>query len=253
MSKKSSFLTASIAALGVFALAPSSARAFHGNLVACTPTAGIGIVVPVSPGLSCTDASSKIGLTVGAKTGNALDGCVPNNSAPWDVWAAAGVGSKISAANAATIKTLSLKFKAKTFGICNFGGDANSLGASGSGKFQFFADAAQAVKVKGGGGAAYASVGAAGTSAAIVGLVTKGFGIGQRFQATAAIDVGAPNNGCIVSCNDPIDVCPAAPCTEIDVKTDGSGQIRIDAPSNDDCTGAGAPMTCCTGAGSGTC
>src|SRR5262249_2211232 len=160
---------------------------------------------------SCTDATSKINITVGAATGNALNNCVPNNAAPWDTWAAGGVGSKISNASAATISTLSLKVKAKTFGICNFSGDANSLGANGSGKFQFFTDAAQLIKVKGGGGAIFGTVGAAGTNAALTGLVTKGFGIGQRFQATVGIDLGDPNNGCVISCNDPFDVCPASP------------------------------------------
>jgi len=243
-----------LAALGLLGLTPSSARAFHGSLVVCTPPAGIAIPVPVSPGLTCTDATSKIAVTLGAATGNAITNCVGNAGAPWDTWAAGGVGSKITGATAATISTLSLKFKAKTFGICNFSGDANSLGASGTGKFQFFTDAAQTIKVKGGGGSAFASVGAAGASAAIVGLVTKGFGVGQRFQAAAGIDLGDPNNGCIISCNDPFDVCPAAPgCVAINAKTDGTGQIRIDVPSNADCTGAGTPMGCCTGAGTGTC
>ena len=247
------FLAASIVALAMFALAPSSALAFHGNLVVCTPSAGIAIPVPLSPGLTCTDATSKITLVASAATGNALNNCVGNGAAPWDTWAAGGVGSKIPAASVPTISTLSLKVKAKTFGICNFSGDANSLGANGAGKFQFFSDAAQTLKVKGAGGSVFGRIGAAGAAAAITGLVTKGFGVGQRFQAVSAIDLGDPNNGCVISCNDPFDVCPTSPCTTINVKADGSGKIRIDVPSNDDCTGAGAPMTCCTGAGTGTC
>jgi len=244
-------------ALAALALAPSSARAFHGNLVRCTPSAGIAIPAPISPGLSCTDSVSKLSVSVGIKSGNVINNCVATggtspSAAQWDQWATDGI-NKVGSAGAASISTASLKFKAKVYGICNFSGDANSLGASGSGKFQFFSDLAQTLKVKNAGGSMVGNVAAAGTSSALVGLITKGFGLGGRFQTLIGIDLGDPNNGCIISCNDPFDVCPASPCTTVNTKTDGTGQLRIDAASNADCTGALTPMTCCTGAGTGTC
>src|SRR5262245_49098488 len=96
MTKSMKVLALAAVSAGVFAFAPSTARAFHGNLVHCTPTSGVGVAVGLKPGLTCTDALNKIAVSATGKSGNQIDNCNSNAAAPWDVWSAGGVASKIT-------------------------------------------------------------------------------------------------------------------------------------------------------------
>jgi hypothetical protein len=253
MKKSMSFLAVAGMGVGMFALTASPANAFHGNLVTCTASAGIAIPVSLKPGLTCTPTLNKVAIKIGPATGNALNNCAANPLAPWNAWAANKV-MKITAGDAASVSHLGLNIKATAFSICDLAsGGATTYQPSGAAKFQLYSDAI-GTKVAGGGGAAYAAVGAAGAAAALRGIVTKGFGVGAAIQTVVGIDLGDPLNGPIAACV--LATCPAyagTPATTLNLKTDGVSQVRIDVPSNDDCTGAGTPILCCTGVGTGTC
>ena len=272
MSKKS--LYAILVGAGVFALAPMPASAFHGNLIRCTPSLGKTTVTSLKPGLSCTDALSKIAVSAKAKSGTQIDGCVGNAGAPWAIWQAGKI-QKISAGDAAAANAVDVSIKGLTFGSCNFVGDANSYTAYGSGKFQLFNGG---TKLKGGGGAVFARVAGdtATTSALAIGVVTKGYGVGAAFETQIGLNLaggtkccGKKNptctdtcNGLILACNtgaicgggpDPFDPNVDSPVTTLDLINIPSSHFDISIGSNDDCTGPGAPIKCCTGLSAGTC
>ena len=246
------------ASAGIFALAPSLASAFNGNLVRCTPTAGISSNVFLKPGLTCTDTLQKIQVSTTIKLGNPLDGCVANVAAPWNAWATGKVGSKISAADAALIAKADVVIKAATFGSCNFSGDPVSSSAAGAGKFAFYDIGGN--PVSGGKGSFFARV--AGDlptiSVLALGLVTKGFGAGAAIQIKSGIDLANPVNALILGCNTGA-ICPpnvfppTPPITTLALTTVLGSNLSIDIPDNANCTGPDAPIHCCTGVGTGTC
>jgi hypothetical protein len=247
---------------GVFALAPSPASAFHGNLIHCTPTAGVGTVVTLKKGLTCTDATNKIQVKATGKTGNQFDGCVANAAAPWDAWAAGKFGSKISGAAAATITKADVTIKAVTFGSCNFSGDPDSATASGAGKIAFYDSGGN--KVKGGKGSMYVRVAGdvPSQSAVAIGLMTKGIGVGAGVTTQVGINLAGstlcgatPCNGIILGCNTGA-FCPPdvpAPVEFLDLITDANSKLDISIQDNADCVNAGDPYPCCTGPGAGGC
>ena len=272
MSKKS--LYAVLVAAGTFAWAPTPASAFHGNLVRCTPTLGNTATVSLKPGLNCTDAKDKIALALVAKKGTGIDNCVGNAGAPWAEWQTGGI-QKISAGDATAVNKMDISLKGLTFGSCNFTGDANSYTAYAAGKFQLFNGG---TKVKGGGGALFARVAgvAATTSANALGIVTKGYGAGAAIEAQTGLNLAGPTlccgkknpgctdtcNGLILACNtgaicgggpDPFDPNNDSPITTLDIINIPSSHTSIDLPSNADCTGPAAPITCCTGNTAGSC
>lgn len=237
----------SLAVAGMLAFAPAMAHAYHGVLVNCNPTDGVGIDVTVSPGLDCSDVVNKIAVAT------AVDGCAADLTAPWDTWAAAGYPAKISAAAAATIGSASISLKAKTYGSCNFSGTANSYTASGAGKFVLL-NAAGDTKI--GKGGFYATVGGdlATQSAAAKGLVTKGSLTGAQVSIQIGIDLASPNNANVLGCNTGA-ACPPPipPATILSLKTAPSSFVKIGVAQNSDCTGVTNPYACCTGAGTGNC
>jgi hypothetical protein len=249
-----------LAVAGAFALVPSFASAFDGELVECDPTDGVASLVEVSPGLDCNEQVNKLKLSVGDKTGNSFDGCdAVSGGAPWAVWELGKYGSKISAANAAAIDHAELKVKGAAFGSCNLSGSANSAGAYMTGGFTF--KDAIGEKVKGGKGSLIARVGAdlPSQSAALNGIVSKGFGAGAVVRALAGLDIGAPENSDLLACNLGL-ICPPTPSesatypvTLIALKTNSSSVLRIGFPTNANCTAANVPYDCCTGAGTGSC
>jgi hypothetical protein len=245
-----------LAVVGAFALAPSFASAFDGVLIDCDPVDGVSSLVEVSPGLDCTEHVNKLKLAIGSKTSNAFGGCdAVGGGAPWDVWSVAKYGSKITQADAATITQAELSVKGAAMGSCNLGGSANSAGAYMTGKFTFLNAASE--KVKGGKGSAIARVGAdlPSQSAALNGVVSKGFGVGSVIRALAGLDVSAPENGDLLGCNLGL-LCPpdpAAPIEVIALKTNAASVLRIGFPTNAQCTGVNEPWDCCTGAGLGSC
>lgn len=264
MSKKS---LRNLAVAGVLAFTPSLASAFTGTLVHCAPAGGIGVQVTLSPGLACDAALNKITVAATAKTGNQLSGCAANGSAPWDLWSAGKVGSKITGADAANISKADITIKATTFGSCNFGGSAASYKASGAGKLTFYA-ADGITKVKGGANQFY--VGVAGDiptqSALALGIVTKKFGVGAAIEVQIGIDLAGPSlcgatqcNGLILACNTG-GICPPdpfgptqPPITFLDLKTNVTSYVEMGFPDNALCTAPGLPWKCCSGAGAGTC
>jgi len=245
-----------LAVAGAFALVPSFASAFDGELIECDPTDGVESTVELAPGLDCPEQVNKLKLSVGDKTANSFDGCdAISGGAPWSFWEAGKYGSKISAANAALIDHAELKVKGGAFGSCNLSGSTNSAGAYMTGGFTF--KDAIGEKVKGGKGSMIARVGAdlPSQSAALNGIVSKGFGVGAVIRALAGLDVGNPINGNLLGCNLGL-TCPpplGAPIEVIILETNAASILRIGFPSNANCTAANAPYDCCTGAGTGSC
>lgn len=256
-------------AVGALALAPSAASAFHGNLVNCAPTVGVGVPAKLSPGLVCTDSLNKLTFSATGKTGNQLDGCAADLAAPWASWSAAKVASKITAADAALINKADVTIKATAFGPCMLSGDATTYVplAAGAGKVTFYA-ADGATKVKGGANQFYARIAAdlPTQSALAIGLVTKGLGAGATIEVQIGIDLAGTSQCGTMSCLELIvgcnagAICPPdvfaggqAPITTLDLKTDPNSYLRIAIPDNADCTGPSTPLHCCTGAGTGTC
>jgi hypothetical protein len=247
-------------------LAPSLASAFHGNLVTCHPTAGVQSVAKISPGLTCNDALEKTSVAATGKNGNQVDNCAANGAAPWNAWAAGKIG-KITAAGASSISKMDVSLKTTAFGSCLLTGDAISYTASGAGKFQFYT-ADGVTKIAGGGGSFFATIGQGASLLNLLtrGLVTKGFGVGAAIEIQTSLDLAGPTqcgmtscNGLLLACNTGA-ICPPdvfgggqAPITAIDLITDASSHVTIQIPDNSDCTGAGTPLHCCTGAGTGTC
>ncbi len=266
MIKKS--LYAILVAAGVFTLTPLPASAFHGNLLRCTPALGHKSAANFKPGLTCQDAKNKVSVGLTGKAGTQVDSCVGNAGAPWTAWEDGKI-QKISAADVATINALDISIKGLTFGSCNFTGDANSYTAYASGKFQAFNGG---TKIKGGGGAVFSRVAGdtATTSAVALGVVTKGFGVGALIETQIGLDLAGTTvcgattcNNLILACNTGA-ICPPdvfdpnahsgdTPVTTLDLITIPSSHLSIDLPSNDDCTGAGTPIKCCTGVSAGTC
>jgi len=248
-------------------LTPSPARAFHGNLLTCTPTAGMSVKASISPGLTCTDTTNKIQVSASRKNGNQIDNCFANLAASWATWATVKIGSKIAPLDVARISKADVSLKATGFGSCNLSGDATSYTSAGSGKFTLYA-ADGVTKIKGGQGSFFGRVlGDLPTQSALtLGVVTKGFGAGAALQVQIAIDFAGPSlcgmtncNALLLSCNTGA-ICPPdifgggqAPITTLDLITAASSNFRIDFPDNADCVGAGNPLRCCTGAGTGTC
>jgi hypothetical protein len=252
-----------LAVAGAFALVPSFASAFDGRLIECDPTDGVSALVGVKPGLQCAEIVNKLSLSIGAKTANAFDNCnanVETPDPPWAYWELNKYGSKISAANAASITDAELKVKGAAFGSCNLGGSTNGAGAYMTGGFTF--TNAIGEKVKGGKGSMIARVGAdlPSQSAALNGIVSKGFGAGAVVRALAGLDIGAPENADLLGCNLGA-ICPPDPMTEtatypiaaIALKTNASSILRIGFPTDAQCTASASPWDCCTGAGAGSC
>jgi hypothetical protein len=243
-----------LAVAGALALAPSMASAYHGILAECLPTAGTAAIVELGPGLQCAEVVNKLKLSVGPKTGNAFDNCGEDASAPWDFWAAAKYGSKITAAAAALIDTAELSVKGGAMGSCNLSGSTNGAGAYMTGKFVFYDTIGE--KVKGGAGKLIARVGAdlPSQSAALNGIVNKGFGVGSVVRALAGLDIGSPINSNLLACNLGL-ACPpdVTPIEQIALLTNSSSTLRVGFPDNADCTAADQPWDCCTGAGTGDC
>lgn len=250
-----------LAAAGAFALVPSFASAFDGELVECLPTAGASALVSVKPGLQCAEIVNKLALSVNADDGNAFDNCdAVAGGAPWAAWAIAKYGSKIEAAAAAAIDRANFKVKGAAMGSCNLGGSANSAGAYMTGGFSFIDAAGE--KVKGGKGSMIARVGAdlPSQSAALNGIVSKGFGAGAVVRALAGLDIGAPENADLLGCNlgaicppDPMTETATYPVTQIALKTNAASVLRIGFPTDAQCTASADPWDCCTGAGAGSC
>jgi hypothetical protein len=297
-----------LAALGAFALAPSIASAFTGNLVTCSPTAGTPTVVKLKPGLSCATEKNKIQIKK-----SLMDGCSATTAAGtstafckkagkpspcctgegtgvgcnvWDVWQGNKLNSKITAADAALIDSVSIDLKAQSFGSCNFSGSPDSFSASGAGKFTFFDAAGD--KVKKGKAKFYGTVGGDLTtqSASTTGLITKGFAAGAKVKILIGIDLAGASdcdltkkckaagdpwgcctdkktgscggvgscNGNILACNLGL-ACPPTfqPSFFLDLITTPSSVFRIDIEDNADCVGNNDPFPCCTGAGAGNC
>lgn len=254
MNKKSiTVLAIAGACAGLFALAPSRANAWSGNLIKCSPSGGVESIVTVSPGFDCTETKNKLGVGFAL-----LDGCTPSATAPWDAWAAAKFGSTISSTNAATIKAISISLKALAMGTCNFSAtltDADA-GAGGSGKFALYSDAAGTTKVKGGKGAYLAQVTggmiSGNLSGGFSGLVTKGFGLNGEIFITIGIDPTA-NTG-ILDCNTGA-ACPpdptGAPITALHMKTVAGNEVVIGFPLSTECEDKSIPYHCCEAAGAG--
>lgn len=226
-----------LALVGV-ALAPSLASAI--NLVTCTPTAGSPIVAKLRPGLTCDDAKNTVSVSVTAKTGLQYDNCAANNAAPWDAWVTGKVG-KLAAADAATIAKAETVFMGTVFGSCNLLGDANSLKVAGTGTVTFFDGAG--TKVKNGKVTFFGRAGAdlATQSEQIIGIVTKGFGVGGTIVSQVDLDPAAPDNFLILLCNIGT-ICDGPPADDVFLPK-----------GNASCTGNGAPKPCCTGKGTGSC
>jgi hypothetical protein len=245
-----------LAVAGAFAFVPSFASAFSGTYVECIPTAGVKALVTVKKGFDCTEKANKLQLSIGAKTANGFDNCdAVSGGAPWDVWAAGKFGSKITQANAALIDSVDLKAKGSAFGSCNLSGSVNSGGASMGGKYAFIA--ANGDKVKGGKGKFGSRVGAdlPSQSAALNGVVTKGFGQGGVIRILAGLDAAAPENSDLVACNLGF-LCPPdpnQPIGSIALITNAASVFRIGSPVNSDCLGINDPWDCCTGAAAGSC
>jgi hypothetical protein len=245
-----------LAVAGAFALVPSFASAFDGELLECDPTDGVPAIVEVGPGLDCVEQLNKLKLSVGDKTANSFDGCdAVSGGAPWSFWEANKYGSKISAANAALVDHAELKVKGTAFGSCNLGGSTNSAGAFMTGSFTL-KDAVDE-KVKGGKGSLIARVGAdlPSQSAALNGIVSKGFGAGAVIRALAGLDILATENGNLLGCNTG-SYCPPdlpVPIETIHLKTNTASVLRIGFPTNPNCAGVNDPYDCCTGAGTGSC
>ncbi len=245
-----------LAVAGAFSLAPSFASAFDGELIECDPTDGVEATVELGPGLDCPEQLNKLKLSIGAKTANAFDGCdAVSGGAPWDFWAANKYGSKITAASAALVDSAELKLKGSAFGSCNLSGSTNSAGAYMTGGFTFLDAIGE--KVKGGKGSLIARVGAdlPSQSAALNGVVSKGFGSGAVIRALAGLDVGNPINGNLLGCNLGL-TCPpplGAPIEVIILETNAASILRIGFPTNANCAAVNDPYDCCSGAGTGTC
>ena len=247
---KKSIAVLAIAGAGLFALAPAPASAWSGNLVVCSPSAGLKSDVTINKGFSCAESLNKL-----AVKNAVLDGCVANAGAPWADWAAGKFGSKISATDAGTISKISISLKAIAFGTCNFSGTlaGSDAGASGAGSFTLLASDG-VTKVKGGKGKFLSGVTGASTSAGLQGIVTKGFGTNAEIYITIGIDpVG---NDDIFACNTGFRCPPdiAAPVTVLHLNTQASGnQVRIGFPLLAECDGPGTPYQCCEGVGTGHC
>jgi hypothetical protein len=258
-----------LAIAGLVAFLPSLASAWHGNLVRCNNTVpALEIPVKVTPGFMCTNILNKLSVKATVKDGTAMNGCVANSDAPWDEWAAAKIGAKTSAADAATIALAEITLKGLNYGTCDFAGDPDhSFNSSASGKVQFY-DAGQ-VKVKTGKLSYFGGVvGLLSPSVAqIVGLVTKGLGVGGAILIQIPIDALNPVNAGIVQCNLHV-ACPqfghddpflpppdgGGPGTVLMLTTDTTNTfLSIDVVDNEDCTAAGVPYYCCTGNQTGRC
>jgi len=245
---------------GAFAFVPSFASAFDGTLAVCDPTDGVSALVELGPGLSCDEIVNKLKLSIGDKTANSFNGCdAVSGGAPWGVWELGKYGSKISAANAAAVDHAELKVKGAAFGSCNLSGSANSAGAYMTGGFTF--KDAIGEKVKGGKGSLIARVGAdlPSQSAALNGIISKGFGAGSVIRALAGLDISAPENSDLLACNLGL-ICPPTPAesatypvTLIALKTNSASILRIGFPTDAQCTASATPWDCCTGAGAGSC
>lgn len=218
------------------AVGAAPAFGWSGELIQCTATPGTPIDVSFKGGLTCKDKLNKVGIKTKAANGvgNAngpIDGCVANPAAPWDFWAAGKLG-KTTAADAATIAIGEVSIKGQTFGSCNFSGSDVSGGASGAGAVTFFASDG-ATKVKGAKLKFFGTISGdvATFSALTEGLVTKGLGIGGDITISIGLDLAAPENGLILSCNtggvcgdpnDPNDPANATPISVLKVVTAGS-------------------------------
>ncbi len=242
---------------GAVALQPSAASAFHGNLVDCHPSAAVAGIMNLKPGLNCTDSLNKITVSLNAKGGNQIDNCVGNFATGiWTAWAAANFGSKASATDVSAINKADVSMKAVVYGICDFNGDVNSSGTSGAGKFQFYDPTGTPIKT--GKGSFFGVVKVQGVQALASGVVTKGFGVGSTIEATMNIDLvacaGNPNCMQFLACN--VVGCPPAGSTlvtQLNIVGGGAARVIIQIPSNSDCIAPGDPLSCCTGAGIGTC
>lgn len=284
-----------LAAAGAIALVPTVASAFSGNLIECVPTAGQKVVVSLSPGLQCDTITNKIKIkgavsdncVIGAGTLAAPDSlafcvaaldpvpcCTGVGTGPtctlWDAWAGGKLGSKILGTDVTTVDFVSVDLKSTVFGSCNFGGNPDSIGAGGAGKFALYNS--QLEKVAGGKGQFFGTVGGdiATQSAATAGLVTKGFGAGANLKISIGIDFGGASdcnddetendgscNGNILACNvDYASTCPVPgipPSFALDLISDANSVFRIDIQDDADCVANNDPFPCCTGAGAGNC
>jgi hypothetical protein len=220
------------------AVTAGPASAWSGDLVRCLPTAGQAVDVTFKKGLSCKDSLNKLAITLKADPespglNQPLDNCVANSAAPWNAWVA-GKWGKMSAADAATISTASLKLKGSTFGSCNFSGSDTSAGANGAGSITF--SNAIGEKVKGASLKFFGTVAgdAATYSASAIGLVTKGLGLGADIDINVGLNIGAPENGVLLACNtggvctdpnDPNDPANLAPVALLKLITGPVGPI----------------------------
>lgn len=248
--------TKNLMLVGAIAVAPATAIAFTGNLLHCDPTDGLSSVVAFSKGLACAETPNKLKLQIRDKDGNSIDGCnAVSGGAPWDLWAANKVGSKITQANAALIDHVELKMKGTVFSSCNLSGSATSSPATVTGQVAF--KDALGNRIKGGKANFIAKVGAdlPTQSAVLNGIINKGFGVGAEIRVQVGLDVGNPVNGNIVACNLGL-VCPPdlpQPVEELALVTLPSSVLRIDVTSSAACVGVNDPFDCCTGAGTGSC
>lgn len=252
-----SLAAATTAVIAVVILVPALASAFTGNLVNCSPTAGIAVPVTVSPGLTCANTLSTVTLSATTAKASVFDNCVANPAVPWDIWAAAGYGSEISAAKAATISKVEFKITAVGFQPCKATGNATSGLASGGGTFKFLNTETSHNVVSKGKGSFFGTITIVDVtlaSAVIRGIVTKDFGIGGAIEARVHLDLAHPGNAQILACNVGTACPPAVPAiTSVKLKTAAPDFFRIDFPDNANCTGAHTPMYCCLGPALGTC
>lgn len=241
--------------VGAFALVPSLGHGFVGNLVNCDPPDGVQTFVSLS-GMTCDETLQKIKIQA-----TFANGCTANGAAPWTAWATNKWGSKISAADAATINGVTLKIKGSTLSSCNFTSTPTSAPANVSGSLSFTNTVPE--KVKGGKGSFVAGVGAdLGTQSAVLnGVMTKGFGLGAQIRIQIGIDTGAPENANILACNVGA-ICPpdifadptnADPIETLVLLTTPTSHMRIGIVDNASCLGLNDPFDCCTGAATGSC
>lgn len=231
----------------------SPAAAFSGDLIKCTPTAGTSIDVEFKKGLVCQDTKQKIKIKTKVKDGNAIDGCVANLAAPWDIWASKSAKwFKTDADQAALISQAEISLKGQTYGSCNFAGSPTSAGASGSGAVTFLTDLGaikpgKVSKVKGAKLKFFGTVsGSAETfTADAIGLITKGLGIGMDILVRIGLDLTAAENGLLLACNgggictdlDPDSGTFDDPFAEVDRCVDGPN-AGLSCDSKDDCAGS---------------
>jgi hypothetical protein len=236
---------------GILAFAPSLARAYHGVLVGCAPSSKTGIVATIKPGLTCNDTFNKIKLKMKIKDGLGVDNCSVDSSAPLNAWFLAKV-DKYDYNTYPTLANADVQLKAIAYGDCDLDNPSPASSAIyGTGKIQFYDNAVPPVKVKGAASKFVVVPKTKGTDYLVLGVVTKGLGVGGAFEASLALDLDGPS--CTVDECGPVFACTTFGCpgtympgTAVALKSVGGASfVRIGFPSNRDCTGEGDPWNCC--------